>query len=94
MQKRHIVISYDIPDDERRNELHSLLLAYGVPVQFSVFECELKEEEILKLLHRMERILNREEDSVILYFLCEHCIQNIQRLGVKKNIIPDDIIIV
>lgn len=94
MLKRHIVISYDIPDDDRRNQLHSLLSGYGIPVQYSVFECELKEEEILKLQSSVDKLLNREEDSVIYYPLCEHCVQEIERVGVTKNLLPDDIIIV
>ncbi len=94
MFKRHIVISYDIPEDDRRNKLHSLLSGYGIPVQYSVFECELKEEEIIKLRSAIRKLIDSEEDSIIFYSLCEHCLQQIERAGVKKNLTPDDIIIV
>ena len=35
------VISYDIPDDRRRNQLAKVLKGFGTRVQYSVFEAHL-----------------------------------------------------
>lgn len=36
------VITYDIADDHRREDVATLLSGYGPRVQLSVFECELR----------------------------------------------------
>jgi CRISPR-associated protein Cas2 len=42
------LVSYDIPDDRRRTRLAKLLKDYGGRVQYSVFECLLNQELLIK----------------------------------------------
>ncbi len=79
----YVVISYDIRDDKRRNKLHKALKDYGTWVQYSVFECQLRPKEFLKLRHRLKQMLDEAEadDSIRFYGLCEECRRKIERLG-------------
>ena len=76
-----LVVAYDITDDRRRVRLHTLLLGYGDPVQFSVFECDLTPAQATELRRKVRRLL-RTGDRVRFYRLCERCAASIEeRLG-------------
>jgi len=78
----YVVISYDIQADKRRLAIHKALKDYGVWVQYSVFECDLKKEEFLKLRQRLKKLISGEaEDSIRFYLLCEACQPKIERIG-------------
>lgn len=68
-----LVVAYDVADDRRRVRLHTLLLGYGVPVQESVFECELSERQAARLKARVRRLLRPPADRVNYYALCAAC---------------------
>ena len=44
-----ILVVYDISNDRRRTRLHNLLLDFGTPVQYSVFECLLSPKQEMKM---------------------------------------------
>ena len=48
MGRQFIVVVYDISNDRRRVKLHNLFRDYGTPVQYSVFECYLKQDRPVK----------------------------------------------
>ena len=74
MDRQFIVVVYDISDDKRRTKLHNALLNYGSPVQYSVFECLLKDKAVEKLKAHVERVIHSREDRVRYYYLCEACL--------------------
>ncbi len=78
-----VVISYDIPDDKRRNKVCKLLENHGTHIQESVFEFNLSPKERDRLRTRLERIIKTPEDNVRVYYLCEACVAGIQVLGAK-----------
>ena len=82
-----ILVSYDIPDDRRRTRLAHTLKDFGQRVQYSVFECRLKEEQLTRLRARLAALIDPEEDSVRLYRLCAECAprQEIHGLGVPTG---------
>lgn len=43
-----MVVAYDVPSDKRRTRLHKQLKNYGDPVQYSVFECNLRAHAKIK----------------------------------------------
>jgi hypothetical protein len=49
------------------------LLEYGTRVQFSVFECHLEPEEMIKLTNRIKDQIYSTTDSVRFYILYGHC---------------------
>ena len=58
------VIAYDTPSDRRRRKFAKLLKGYGLRVQLSVFECELRGDQLQQLRQRLERLIVTEQDSV------------------------------
>ncbi|RKY04682.1 CRISPR-associated endonuclease Cas2 [Candidatus Poribacteria bacterium] len=76
-----VVVSYDIRDDKRRQKICDELKNYGDHVQYSVFECDLTEEQIKELQSRLGKLINRRQDSIRYYFLCGRCASRIQIQG-------------
>ena len=91
---KNLIVVYDIADDKRRLNLFKTLEGYGIPVQFSVFECELSDEDFLLMRDKLERVIDKNEDSVIYYDLCPRCWKRIERVGIRKKIMLDDVIVV
>ena len=58
------MIAYDTPSDRRRRKLTELLEGYGLRVQWSVFECEMRGDQMQQLQERLERLIVAEQDSV------------------------------
>ena len=58
------VISYDIPDDERRLKVAKILLDFGRRVQYSVFEAHLDWSSLENLKERLQKVISQAEDSV------------------------------
>jgi len=78
------VISYDTPDDRRRNQIARTLKNFGERVQFSVFECLLDQKEFEDLMANLSKIILAQEDSIRVYSFCSTCekLVNILGLGV------------
>jgi len=95
MAKRSFyLVVYDIRDDRRRVRLHNRLLAYGSPVQYSVFECLLTHEELRKMLRMIERTIRKREDHVRVYSLCEACVKKTRVYGEGREVLDDPVSIV
>lgn len=75
------VVSYDIPDDARRNNVAKTLLDFGARVQYSVFECIMDDGAHQKLMNRLSRIIIEAEDRIRVYTLCAKCEGDIAVLG-------------
>lgn len=76
-----IVVSYDIPDDRRRTRLAHALKDFGQRVQYSVFECRLKDDQLDRLRTRIEALIDTKEDRVRLYRLCQECTAKVEIRG-------------
>ena len=72
------VISYDIPDDRRRNQLAKVLNGFGTRVQYSVFEAHLNRRQYEALKQAVDRLLEPAEDSVRYYALCSACVERVE----------------
>ncbi|NLS79496.1 MAG: CRISPR-associated endonuclease Cas2 [Chloroflexi bacterium] len=72
--KQFVVVTYDISNDRRRTRLHNLLLSYGTPVQYSVFECLLDAEELARMKRAVTKAIRPRLDRVRYYYLCESCL--------------------
>jgi CRISPR-associated protein Cas2 len=79
-----IAVSYDIPDDRRRTRVMKALKDFGTHVQYSVFECELKEEDYKRMRERLDKLIDRKEDSVRFYVLCQEDLKKRRIWGVKR----------
>ena len=78
MERQFVVVAYDIPDDRRRQKLHTALEGFGTPVQYSVFECLVNAKELARLKKQVQRIIKPRLDHVRYYFLCATCVKRIE----------------
>jgi len=88
------VISYDIVDDRKRDKVSRLLLDYGVRVQYSVFECNISDDLLEKVLSEIAAVIDIAVDSVRCYRLCAGCGERIVNLGREKHCRCDDSFII
>jgi len=75
-----VVVCYDIPDDRRRARAGKVLEGFGGRVQKSVFECNLKDEQVKKLKDKLSRVI-RDDDSLRYYHLCAQCIARVETVN-------------
>ena len=73
--QKFILIVYDISNDKRRTKLHDVLLNFGAPVQYSVFECLLSIDEEEKMRKAVYRVIRPRVDAVRFYYLCLECLK-------------------
>lgn len=78
MGKQFIVVVYDISNDRRRTKLHNVLLDYGTPVQYSVFECLLDDQVLTRMQQAVKNVIRPKVDRVRYYYLCQSCLKKIE----------------
>ena len=88
------LISYDIPDDKRRLKIARALEAHGERVQYSVFECLLKDKDFRALRKQLQSIVHEQEDSVRIYRLCPPCVERVETWGQASVTTVPDVFIV
>jgi len=79
-----VLVSYDIVEDRRRSKIANTLKNYGKRVQYSVFECILEEDKMKRMIEIVIKLMNKQEDSVRVYQLCDSCSRKIQIYGTGK----------
>lgn len=94
MSNQLILVVYDISNDRRRTKLHNLLLNYGTPVQYSVFECLLEIDQIKKMKTAIRKIINPRKDNLRYYWLCAQCVKKIEAHGGDIMLEPPKVVIV
>jgi CRISPR-associated protein Cas2 len=81
VEERLIVVAYDVANDRRRVRLHQALLEFGLPVQESIFECQLTPAGLERLRRAIRRIVRPRQDNVRLYHLCAPCAERREALA-------------
>jgi len=56
----------------------NLLLDYGTPVQYSVFECHIPSKNLNKLSNAIAKIVRKRKDNIRYYSLCADCAGKIE----------------
>lgn len=62
-RKRYLV-AYDIRHEKRLRQVHKTMKAYGWPMQYSVFVCDLDFVELMGLRTDLGAIINHAQDSI------------------------------
>ncbi|RMG96968.1 MAG: CRISPR-associated endonuclease Cas2 [Chloroflexi bacterium] len=88
MSEKFIVVVYDISSDKRRTKLHNILLNYGTPVQYSVFECLLNEREEKQMRQAVKKVIRPRKDHVRFYTLCANCQNKVETTGHREILGP------
>ena len=81
-----ILITYDINTVDKNGKrrlrrVAQLCEKYGQRVQYSVFECDLDQAQLEVLVHRLEKLIDKDCDSVRLYRLREPRDRYLQVIG-------------
>lgn len=63
------IVSYDITDDDRRNDVFQYLRRWGDHLQYSVFRCELSRKDRAEMRTRLARLINDDHDQILLFDL-------------------------
>jgi CRISPR-associated protein Cas2 len=78
------LIAYDIADDQRREDVATLLSGYGPRVQLSVFECELPNtREAARLRGKLRELIDPVEDQIRIYPLDQAAARSRVVLGAR-----------
>lgn len=59
------IVSYDIADPKRLRLVFKLMRAWGDHLQFSVFECQLTQVDLVRLRASLTEIIHNKEDQVL-----------------------------
>ncbi len=94
MSQQFIVVAYDISNDKRRTKLHNVLLNYGTPVQYSVFECLLEDKQVAHMMQAVERVIRPRKDRVRYYYLCQQCLSKVKVTSGPEVLHETDVIVV
>ena len=93
MDNLHVVIAYDIPDNQVRGMVADFLLAQGLQrIQRSVYEGELSKFELKEVKIEIKSI--EHDIDLVIYTLCNTCknkrFRYIQTLGTDDKVDEDD----
>ena len=88
--QQFVVVVYDISNDRRRTRLHTVLLDYGSPVQYSVFECLLDEKDLTRMRDAVNKVIRPRADHVRFYYLCATCVKRVQVTS-GMDVLSDDV---
>jgi CRISPR-associated protein Cas2 len=78
------VVTYDIADDRRREDVATLLSGYGPRVQLSVFEREFRtRRETGSVRGKLRDLIDPVEDQVRLYPLDDRAVRQVAVIGAR-----------
>jgi CRISPR-associated protein Cas2 len=63
------LVCYDICDDKRLRKVFQTVRGWGDHLQYSVFECQLTDMEIVRLRAELAAIIQHKEDQVLFVYL-------------------------
>lgn len=61
------IVTYDICDDKRLRSVFRLMCGYGDHMQYSVFRCELSDQERVELIAQLTEMIHLNEDQVLFF---------------------------
>lgn len=92
------LVSYDVSvtDAAGRKRLRKVAKAcvnYGQRVQNSVFEIDVDYGTFLKLKNELEKIIDKDRDSIRIYYLGNNWKNKIEHIGAKETYDPEGALI-
>lgn len=64
MRKSYLVC-YDISDDKRLRKVFQIMRAHGDHLQYSVFECQLRQTDLVRLKFELAAVIHHDRDQVL-----------------------------
>ncbi len=75
------MMCYDISDPKRLAKTAKTLENYGIRVQKSFFQCEMRKSMMEGLKQDILKIINVEQDFFFVYPLCDDCTRKAVKIG-------------
>ena len=63
--RRTYIVCYDIADPKRLRNVFRKMRAWGDHLQFSVFECQLRSVDLVRLRAELAEIINHDKDQLL-----------------------------
>jgi CRISPR-associated protein Cas2 len=60
------IVTYDIREPRRWRKVYQAMHAFGERLQLSVFQCRLGKERVLRLEDVLKRLVDQQEDHVVI----------------------------
>ena len=84
-----VLVSYDVSTvtlagRRRLKKVSTACTAYGVRVQYSVFECDVDPAQWERLRSRLTKVIVETEDSLRFYFLGSNWERKVEHVGLTK----------
>lgn len=65
MTRHHYIVAYDISEPTRLRKVHKVCCAFGFPIQYSLFGCQLTEKQLASLKAKLSQVIREKEEQVI-----------------------------
>jgi len=85
-----VLITYDVNTEtaagkKRLRQVAKQCTNYGQRVQHSVFECVLDAAKCREVQHKLEKIIDKDKDSLRFYYLGNNYKSKVEHIGVKES---------
>lgn len=87
------VVTYDIMSDKIREKVADCLEDYGDRVQLSVFETDIDAGQYQKMVSRLEKLVDKKNDSVRIYPVCSSCLEKAKIIGLGEFLKDREVIV-
>lgn len=64
MARRRYLVAYDIREPKRLRDVRTAMKAFGYPIQYSVFVCDLDGMEVIGMRRELSAMIDHGRDSV------------------------------
>lgn len=63
--RNSFIVSYDISDPKRLRKVFKTMYGFGDHIQFSVFRCELSAADKIRMIAKLDKIINHDQDQIL-----------------------------
>jgi CRISPR-associated protein Cas2 len=94
-----VLITYDVNTEtaagrKRLRQVAKQCINFGQRVQNSVFECVMDAAKCREVQHILEKIIDKEKDSLRFYFLGDNYTSKVLHIGIKESFNVEDPLII
>jgi CRISPR-associated protein Cas2 len=87
------LITYDITEPKRLNDMRKFLKEFGLRTQKSVFECDIDDDALRRIRAYCRDNLDIARDSVRIYKICNRCMGKVSISGLGLKVTQMDYMI-